>query len=138
MIGPPPRRRRGAIKSESRKVQCVNKRLDDPDLVLLGYKVVQIFWQQNTLSPILTLDKALHQEPNSIRQDFTSANVFSLDPKRKFRRRIDSRRAKRSSIRLVVSPSLSSRRPLARDLTDLARGVVHLARPLWERGTGPQ
>ena len=63
MIGPPPRRRRGAIKSESRKVQCINKRLDDPDLVLLGYKVrPDILATKHPVADPHT-DKALHQNP---------------------------------------------------------------------------
>ena len=33
------------------------------DLILLRYKVVEILRKQNALPPILTLDKALHQEP---------------------------------------------------------------------------
>jgi hypothetical protein len=59
----PRRRRRNTLKSKSREVQFLDERLNDPDLVLLSDKVVQILRKQNALSPILTLDKALHQEP---------------------------------------------------------------------------
>jgi hypothetical protein len=52
VIYPPERNDRG-----------LDKRLNDPDLLLLSDKVVQILRKQNALSPILTLDKALHQEP---------------------------------------------------------------------------
>jgi hypothetical protein len=63
MIRRTPRRcRRDPVKSKRREVQLVNERLDDPDLVLLGDKVVQILRKQNALSPILTRDKALHHE----------------------------------------------------------------------------
>jgi hypothetical protein len=57
------RRRRHALKAESRKVQPLNKRLNDLYLVLLRNIVVQIFWQQKALPTILTLDKALHRKP---------------------------------------------------------------------------
>ena len=64
MIRPTPcRRRRNTIKSKSRQVQLLDERLNDPNLVLLSDNVVQILRKQNALSPILTLDKALHQEP---------------------------------------------------------------------------
>jgi hypothetical protein len=59
----PCRRRRNTLKSKSREVQFLDERLNDPNLVLLTNKAVQILRKQNALSPILALDKALHQEP---------------------------------------------------------------------------
>ena len=59
----PCRRRRNTLKSKNREVQLLDKRLNDPNLVLLTNKVVQILRKQDALSPILPLDKALHQEP---------------------------------------------------------------------------
>ena len=59
----PCRRRRNTLKPKRREVQLLDERLDDPDLVLLSDKVVQILWKQNALPAILTLNKALHQEP---------------------------------------------------------------------------
>ena len=78
MVGRTARRLRDhALKPQSPQIQLVDERLDDPDLVLLRYKVVEILRKQNALPPILTLDKALHQEPDLIRQDFTSNDVFT-------------------------------------------------------------
>src|SRR5208282_5816950 len=73
----PCRCRRHPVKFESRKIQLVDKRLNDPDLVLLRDEVVQILRKQNALSPILTLDKALHQEPRINHQDSNPINVFT-------------------------------------------------------------
>ena len=64
MIGRTARRLRDhALKPQRPQIQLVDERLDDSDLVLLSYKVVEILRKQNALPPILTLDKALHQEP---------------------------------------------------------------------------
>jgi hypothetical protein len=64
MVGRTARRLRDhALKPQSPQIEFVDERLDDPDLVLLSHKVVEILWKQNALPPILTLDKALHQEP---------------------------------------------------------------------------
>jgi hypothetical protein len=64
MVGRTARRLRDhALKPQSPQIQLVDERLDDPDLVLLSHKVVEILRKQNALPPILTLDKALHQEP---------------------------------------------------------------------------
>jgi len=61
-----------------RTVQLLNERLDDPDLVLLGDKVVQIIRKQSALPPILPPEKALHQEnPESIHQDSNPTDVFT-------------------------------------------------------------
>src|SRR4029077_19791481 len=78
MVGRTARRLRdNARKPQGPQIQLVNERLDDSDLVLLSYKVVETLRKQNALPPILTLDKALHQKPRLMRQDSNSTDVFT-------------------------------------------------------------
>jgi hypothetical protein len=66
MVARPPRRlRRDAFEAQALQVQLVDKDVDHPDRVLLGYVILKIFREQRALTPVRTLDEALHRDPRS-------------------------------------------------------------------------
>ena len=66
MIGRPPGRLRNHAREPKRpQIQLLDEHVDHPDRVLLRHIVVQIFWKQDGLPAVLTLDEALHLKPRS-------------------------------------------------------------------------
>jgi hypothetical protein len=66
VIARPPRRRRlDALEAQSLQVQRVDEHLDRPHRVLVRHPGVQVLRKQDALTPILTLDEALHRQPPS-------------------------------------------------------------------------
>ena len=52
-----------ARKAQRFQVEFGNEDIDGADRIVFTYVIVEELGQQNALPPILTLDKALHQEP---------------------------------------------------------------------------
>ena len=55
--------RRNTRKAQRFQVEFVNEDIDDADRIVFRHIVFEAVGQQRRLPPILTLDKALHQEP---------------------------------------------------------------------------
>ena len=69
------------------KVKLVDEHVDHPDRVLLRDIVIQIFWKQDGLTVVLTLDEALHLRLRSSVVEILTQPAFShsLGQKRKSR-----------------------------------------------------
>ena len=51
-----------AFETQRRQIEFLDKRIDDPDRVVLGDEVVQTLWNQRHLTSILAFDKARHTD----------------------------------------------------------------------------
>jgi len=58
-------------------VKLVDEHVDHPNRVVLRYIVIQIFWKQDALPTILTLDEALHLKPRSSGLRILTHKAFS-------------------------------------------------------------
>jgi hypothetical protein len=64
MVGRTARRfRHHALKPQPPQIQLVDEDVDRPPRIVFSYVVVKELREQNALRSVLTLDKALHQEP---------------------------------------------------------------------------
>src|SRR5271155_84368 len=61
--GPAGQLRDHPLKPQLPQIQLVDQDVNHPHRIVLADIIVKILREQNTLSPILTLDKALHQKP---------------------------------------------------------------------------
>jgi hypothetical protein len=52
--------RRRTLEARCRQIQCLDERVDDPDLVVFGDVVVQALLHQRHLLPILAFEESLH------------------------------------------------------------------------------
>jgi hypothetical protein len=55
--------RHNTRKAQRFQVQFVNEDIDDADRIVFRHIIVEKLGEQNALPSVLTLDKALHQEP---------------------------------------------------------------------------
>jgi hypothetical protein len=63
--GPAGRRGHHAVEAKAGKVRFVDKNVNHPHRILLGYVVVQTLREQRPLSTVFTFDETLHLLPNS-------------------------------------------------------------------------
>ena len=54
------RRRRHALKAQSRQIKLIDEDIYGPDRVLFGNPLIQILWKQHALPAIFTFDEPLH------------------------------------------------------------------------------
>src|SRR4029077_6017408 len=84
---PSGRLRHDAREPKGPQVQLADEHVDHPDRALLRDIVIQIFWKQDGLTAVLTLDEALHLRLRSSVVEILTQEGFShsLAPKRTFR-----------------------------------------------------
>src|SRR5262249_17992410 len=79
--GPPGRFRLHAIETERKQVKLIDKRIDNPDRIVLGDVVLESVWKPSGLRASLTFDISLHgplaRLPHSKRTRATFQGVFT-------------------------------------------------------------
>jgi hypothetical protein len=59
------------------QIQFVDEDVDHPHRIVFSHVIVEKLGEQNALPSVFALNKALHQEPDSMRQDSNPTDVFT-------------------------------------------------------------